>query len=177
MNCKETEEYLSVLCDGETVPVEAAQHAARCTDCRGRLRSYVEMGLEMRLAVASMPREDVRLPPALLGADRHATQGRFAFLLGRVAVPRLVLAAMCVVLIAVSAALPIVKAQTPALWLGFGFGLSPTEARISTAAKSGYKTSFTVWTLESELNPNETSKTPVGIGVHLKILDIAENRA
>jgi anti-sigma factor RsiW len=41
-------EYISALCDGETIPPAAAQHIATCRDCEARLGDYLAMGVDLR---------------------------------------------------------------------------------------------------------------------------------
>ena len=53
MKCEAAAEFVSALCDGETIPREAAEHIGACATCRGRLRQYAEMGAELR-RVASL---------------------------------------------------------------------------------------------------------------------------
>ncbi len=48
MRCDEAEEFISALYDGETVPLEAAEHAAHCAHCRELLKSYAETGAALR---------------------------------------------------------------------------------------------------------------------------------
>ncbi len=53
MHCDETGEFVSALCDGETIPRAAAEHIGSCETCQARLRDYVAMGVELR-CVASL---------------------------------------------------------------------------------------------------------------------------
>ncbi|HTS11452.1 MAG TPA: hypothetical protein VMH00_04985 [Candidatus Limnocylindrales bacterium] len=53
MRCEEAAEFVSALCDGETIPREAAEHVGECNACRARLSEYAEMGMELR-RVASL---------------------------------------------------------------------------------------------------------------------------
>lgn len=48
MRCDEAAEYVSALCDGVVIPPSAAEHVGMCMSCQERLRSYIEMGVEMR---------------------------------------------------------------------------------------------------------------------------------
>ena len=48
MRCDEVEVYLSAIYDGETVPLCAAEHAARCAKCQELLKGYAEMGAALR---------------------------------------------------------------------------------------------------------------------------------
>jgi len=48
MNCGETAEYISALCDGETIPAEVAEHIDGCDSCQQRLNEYLGLGVELR---------------------------------------------------------------------------------------------------------------------------------
>lgn len=48
MVCNDVAEYISALCDGETIPPAAALHIGSCTDCQARLNDYLAMGVELR---------------------------------------------------------------------------------------------------------------------------------
>jgi len=52
MICDDTAEYISALCDGETIPPPAAQHIGACPDCQARLSDYLAMGVELRRAAS-----------------------------------------------------------------------------------------------------------------------------
>ena len=48
MKCEESAEFVSALCDGETIPREAAEHIGECETCRATLNAYSTMGAELR---------------------------------------------------------------------------------------------------------------------------------
>lgn len=48
MICDDAAEYISALCDGETIPSAPAQHIGTCPDCQARLSDYLAMGVELR---------------------------------------------------------------------------------------------------------------------------------
>ena len=48
MRCDEVQEYVSALYDGETMPLEAAEHTARCAHCQELLKEYAQMGAAVR---------------------------------------------------------------------------------------------------------------------------------
>jgi hypothetical protein len=52
MKCEEVGEFVSAICDGESIPVNAAEHIDRCETCRCRLKEYAEIGAELRLAAS-----------------------------------------------------------------------------------------------------------------------------
>jgi len=60
MKCAEVSEFLSALCDGETIPREAALHIAECVACQQQLSAYTAIGVELR-RMASL--EAVEAPP------------------------------------------------------------------------------------------------------------------
>jgi hypothetical protein len=53
MKCDEVAEFISAICDGQTISPEAAEHLGQCVCCRTQLSEYVELGVELR-RVASM---------------------------------------------------------------------------------------------------------------------------
>ena len=67
MNCNEAEPFVSVLYDGEPLPAEVANHVDGCPNCHARLRSYCEMGAELRLMASKAPHPT---PPFAL-PDKH----------------------------------------------------------------------------------------------------------
>lgn len=52
MICDDAAEYVSALCDGETIPPAAAQHIGSCADCQARLTDYLALGVELRRAAS-----------------------------------------------------------------------------------------------------------------------------
>jgi hypothetical protein len=61
MRCEEAAEFVSALCDGETIPRSAAAHIGNCQACSARLSQYAQMGAELR-RVASLQTEETRTP-------------------------------------------------------------------------------------------------------------------
>ena len=60
MTCKEAAEFVSALYDGETIPRAAAEHVGECEACQARLKSYMEMGAELRrVASLEIPEEAI----------------------------------------------------------------------------------------------------------------------
>lgn len=64
MKCYEATEHVSALCDGMTIPRDAAEHINGCESCRKRLKEYIAMGAELRrlasveIAEAPIPQFD-----------------------------------------------------------------------------------------------------------------------
>jgi hypothetical protein len=52
MICDDAAEYISALCDGETIPSTAAHHIGTCPNCQARLSDYLAMGVELRRAAS-----------------------------------------------------------------------------------------------------------------------------
>lgn len=48
MRCDEAAEYVSALCDGETIPREAAAHVRDCSVCAGLMQEYIALGAALR---------------------------------------------------------------------------------------------------------------------------------
>lgn len=72
MICDDAAEFVSALCDGETIPPFAARHIAHCPDCSARLHDYLALGVELR-RVAS-----VALADAAPARNWNQQQNRFA---------------------------------------------------------------------------------------------------
>ena len=79
MNCEDARELVSVLYDGERVSAECAQHVDGCVDCRESLRSYAQIGAELRL-LASRATSDSAMPSGMLQKIRSTRR--------RIRVPR-----------------------------------------------------------------------------------------
>jgi hypothetical protein len=164
MNCSEAEPFVSVLYDGEPLPVEVANHVDGCRNCRARLRSYSEMGAELRLmaskathATSPFTLRDKLRPP-------HRPT-RLAFLRVGVLVPRFALALLAAALVATSASIVILRAQSEARPLWFQFGVNDRGLRpglMSHVAKAGSDDEFVIWRV---YNP---------IGVHIAVTTIKE---
>lgn len=61
MKCEEAVEFVSALCDGETIPRAAAEHVGDCEMCHARLKEYAEMGAELRRVASLEPMEQARV--------------------------------------------------------------------------------------------------------------------
>jgi len=164
MNCSEAEPFVSVLYDGEPVPVEVADHVDGCPNCRACLRSYSEMGAGLRLMAskAAHPTSPVALRDKLRLPFRPA---RLAFLRAQVLVPRFALALLAAALVATSASIVVLRAQNEVrpLWFQFGVndrGLHPTL--MSHVAQAGSDLEWVIWRVD---NPT---------GVHIAVTAIKE---
>ena len=61
MNCNEAAEFVSALCDGETVPRTAAEHIGTCERCQEQMKGYLEIGVELRRIASIQSAEEA--PP------------------------------------------------------------------------------------------------------------------
>ncbi len=61
MTCNEAAEFVSALCDGETIPRNAAEHVGACQACQAQLKEYLAIGAELR-RVASMETPEAATP-------------------------------------------------------------------------------------------------------------------
>ena len=52
MVCDSAAEYVSALCDGETIPVAAAEHISTCQACQSRLNEYLAFAIDLRLTAS-----------------------------------------------------------------------------------------------------------------------------
>ncbi len=68
MNCVDAAEYISTICDGETIPSSAAEHLGICSECQITLQEYLRIGVELR-RVASLEFSDT--VPELVWAKRQ----------------------------------------------------------------------------------------------------------
>jgi hypothetical protein len=62
MKCEEAAEFVSALCDGETIPRAAAEHIGACQLCALRLKEYLEIGTELRRVASLEPMNQVKMP-------------------------------------------------------------------------------------------------------------------
>ncbi|HEY0795581.1 MAG TPA: hypothetical protein VGD64_07350 [Acidisarcina sp.] len=92
MRCDEAGEFVSALLDGETVPRNAAEHLGGCEACQGRLKSYVEMGAELRrIASHELP---VEAKPLTLGRPQRSLTNWWERGMGMMRIPRLAFASL-----------------------------------------------------------------------------------
>lgn len=165
MNCNEAESFVSVLYDGESVPLDAASHIQGCESCRDRLRSYSEMGAELRLMASGATSLAALTPPCK--ALSHHRSPRLAFLSARVLVPRFAVALLLAALIATSTTIVVLRAQSekPTLWFQFGVDLKGRgPAWMNQSGKTGSDQGFVLW-IDQQV-----------IGVHCHVTSIDERR-
>jgi len=109
MKCDEAAEFVSRLCDGQVVPREVAKHIGTCEVCRARLSAYSAIGAELR-RIASLEQ------PRALKETRWANRQRVPARWWRkgwqvMRVPRLVFAALVVVIVVLGSSLVMIKAR------------------------------------------------------------------
>jgi|HubBroStandDraft_2_1064218.scaffolds.fasta_scaffold00045_21 hypothetical protein len=113
MNCEEAAEFASALCDGQTIPPEAAHHIGACATCRERLNAYAATGAELR-RVASVERPVASNPG--LWAREEKRIGLNWWREGKMTmrIPRFAFVLMLVLILFLSSSLFLVRARTDA---------------------------------------------------------------
>jgi len=110
MKCDEAAEFVSALCDGETIPREVAEHIGTCEVCRARLNAYSAIGVELK-RVASLE------PPVTMKARSWEKEQRTRmdwWQRGRTAmtIPRFAFVSMLALILVLSSSLVLVRART-----------------------------------------------------------------
>ncbi len=109
MNCNDAAEFVSALCDGETIPPEAAHHVGACSECQARLRDYLSTGAELR-RVASLEHA-APIPPF----DTQTTIRSRTSLWQRgwetMRIPKLAFVSMILGLLALASSLAVIKVR------------------------------------------------------------------
>ena len=106
--CAQAAEFISALCDGETIPPYAAAHIGECQNCKTRLKKYAEMGAELR-RVASLQAVETKL-----AAWRQVRQGKTSFWQkgwGTMRIPRFAFGLMLIVIVVLGSTLTMVKVR------------------------------------------------------------------
>jgi hypothetical protein len=107
MTCNDATEFVSALCDGETIPREAAEHIGDCKACQAVLTEYLEIGAELR-RVASLAAPEALRP--LILEKKHGTM-RAIWRKGweTMRIPRFAFATLLVGIVALSLSLALAK--------------------------------------------------------------------
>lgn len=108
MQCEGAAEFLSALMDGETIPPDAARHIGACQDCQARLKTYVEMGVELR-RVASLPSVETKLPAWQQVQQKKSTLWRKGSETMRI--PRFAFVLMLIAIVALASSLTIFRVR------------------------------------------------------------------
>jgi hypothetical protein len=107
-SCEETAEHISALCDGETIPRQAAQHISECGICKTRIEDYLRMGVELkRMAIASAP---AKLAPIPWVRERRSIFNGWQIWRQTMGIPRIAFAFMLVLIAVLSFRIVTVRA-------------------------------------------------------------------
>ncbi len=109
MKCAEAAEYVSALYDGERVPPEAAEHMARCADCRELLKGYAEMGAALRSYGSLLLAEPV--PERAWPTTGRNTTKWWEKGLGMMRIPRIAFACLVLLLFTLGSRLALVEVR------------------------------------------------------------------
>jgi len=109
MKCEEAAEFVSALCDGQTIPPEAAQHIGACQACHAQLKDYVEMGAELRRVASLESVEEVRA--LAWDKTRKSIPNWWQKGWETVRIPRFAFALLIVAVVALGSGLTIVKVR------------------------------------------------------------------
>lgn len=139
MICNDAEEYVSALCDGETVPQEAAHHIGACTACQARLRDYLAMGVELRRVASlecSEPTPELHLEPKQRSKPSLWQKGWETM-----RIPKFAFALLVIAVLALASSLAVVKVGARSagsvLKLTYAIpGLKPGDCYLDTLRKS-----------------------------------------
>lgn len=111
MKCEQAAELISALCDGETIPPEAAEHIGVCETCRARLNAYAAIGAELRRAVSLEPPVVLKPGPWVM---EQKSLGMNWWKKGKATmkIPRLAFASMLALIVSLSGSLFLVRARS-----------------------------------------------------------------
>ncbi len=109
MRCDEIQEFVSAIYDGETVPPQAAEHTARCADCRELLQGYAEMGAALRIYGSLLVAEPV--PHRTWLTTRKATPTWFRKGFQMMRIPRIAFACLVLLLVGLGSRLALVEVR------------------------------------------------------------------
>ena len=116
--CRESQELLSALYDGEPVPGEVADHVHGCANCRAHLREYSDMGAELRLLACRA--SSVPMLPAEVLYKNRSRRSRLLYATGKIMVPKFAVAAAAAFFLVMTAGLIRLHAQQSSpLWFQF----------------------------------------------------------
>jgi hypothetical protein len=109
MTCDEMAEFVSALCDGETIPGAAAEHVGMCASCQARLEEYTEMGAKLRL-LASLAIEE-SFSPRVWSSRRSAFAIWWQKGWETMGIPRVAFAILIAAIVALGSTLTVVKVR------------------------------------------------------------------
>lgn len=109
MRCDDAREYVSALYDGETVPLQAAEHTAHCADCQELLKRYAETGARLRSYGSLLVAEPV--PDRTWLTTKSSKTIWWEKGLQMMRIPRVAFACLILVLLALSSRLALVEVR------------------------------------------------------------------
>lgn len=110
MKCEEAAEFVSALCDGETIPWDVAEHIGGCVVCRASLSAYSAMGVELkRLASLEIP---VILKTGSWEKEQRIRMSWWKRGRTTMNIPRFAFASMLALILLLSSSLVLVRART-----------------------------------------------------------------
>jgi len=113
--CQKAAEFISALCDGESIPREVAKHIGQCDVCQLLLTDYVQMGVELkRLASAAEP---ARVKPISWTNERRSKFNLWKIWRESMRIPRVAFALMVIVIAVLSFRIASVHATGARQWL------------------------------------------------------------
>jgi len=138
MICNDAAEYISALCDGQTIPPTAAQHIGTCSDCQARLSDYLAMGVELRRAASLGLADAVPSRVWTKPQNRLATWWQKGW--GPVRIPWAAFAGLIAGIVVLASALAVNRARaqntgTVVLLTAAGPSLPATDCAVSTEGK------------------------------------------
>jgi hypothetical protein len=107
--CDEAAESVSMLCDGETIPREMAEHIGGCAACRARLKQYAEMGAELRRLASLQAVEETKA--SLWGRARRITPHWWEKGLETMRIPRFAFALLLAAIVVLGSSLTIMRVR------------------------------------------------------------------
>ena len=126
MTCVEAAEFVSALCDGELIPPAAAEHIGSCDHCQARLRDFLALGAELRLAAS------LEQPAPVTPSNWERSRNPFKSFLQKgwktMRIPRLAFAAMIAGIVVLGSTLVVIKV---------GAHSTGTVVLLSTAGPNG----------------------------------------
>jgi hypothetical protein len=138
MVCDNAAEFVSALCDGETIPRAAAEHISTCPACQARLRDYLAFAVELRRTASLELSNTIAHRVWITPQNRLATLWQKGW--GSMRIPRLAFAVLIGGILALASSLAVVKVRARAegtvvlLTVSTGSGRS-NECALSTLDK------------------------------------------
>ncbi len=142
MICDDAAEYVSALCDGETIPPAAAQHIGSCPGCQARLSDYLAFGVELRRAASLELADTVPSRTWAKPQNRVATWWQKGW--GTMRIPRLAFAVLIAGIVTLASVLVVAKVQANA---------TGTVVLLSTAGPNGPLADCAISTLDKNQFP------------------------